>query len=604
MSAPPAVAAEPVRAWETLVRGIRLSPRLRTGLPGTLLLAVVATAGRAIVPVAIQRTIDDGFAVGGAVELATIAAIVAWAGLAVLVTALASGWMNLRLAAVVETALSDLRIRAFRHIHDLSMLHQQSQQRGALVGRVTTDVDEISRFMQWAGLNLITAIGQLSVAVIVMFAYSWRLTLVVLVVFVPFVLLARWFQRRLTLAYVTVREHLGRMLGVIAETVVGAPVVRAYGVERHMQDRLDDAIDNHRRSAVRAGGFVSSFAGSGEMFGALATAGVVVAGVWLGIDGQVTPGVVIAFLFLITLFVDPVLIAGEVVNEGQTAVAGFRRVLDVLEVEPDVVDPGPDGRDLPDGPLGLTMADVSFRYPRPGERAADATGLRALRDIDVELRPGARIAVVGETGSGKTTFAKLVTRLMDPSEGVVRIGGEDLRRVAFTSLRSRVVMVPQDGTLLDGTIADNVRMGREELDDDGVVAVFTALGLGDWVAELAEGVSTRVGERGQSLSSGERQLVALARAYASDPDLLVLDEATSAVDPATEQRIQQAVTGLIAGRTTVVIAHRLSTAMAADEILVFDDGRVVQRGSHPELVAVDGAYAALHASWTTSAGRG
>ncbi len=583
-------------AWRTVVRGVSLSPELRIGLPGTLVLALFATAGRAIVPVAIQQTLDNGITSDG-VDVGLVAQVVLLAGLAVLLTALASGWMNYRLAAVVETALSNLRVRAFRHIHDLSMLHQAAQQRGSLVSRVTSDIDEISRFMQWGGLNLITATGQLTVATLVMFIYSWQLTLVVLATFIPFVFAARWFQRNLTRAYLVVRENIGRLLGVVAEAVVGAPVVRAYGVEERTQARLDAAIEDHRRSAVRAGTFSSLFSGTGEVFGAFAAAGALGAGIWLGIGGEVTPGTVVAFLFLITLFVDPVLIAAEVINEGQNAVAGWRRVLDVLDIPPDVADPGEDGEDLPDGPIGVEFEGVAFRYPRPGESAATASGPLVLEGLSLTIAPQTRVAVVGETGSGKTTFAKLLTRLMDPVEGEVRLADVPLHRVRFASLRRRVVMVPQDGALFDGSIADNVRMGRSDLSDEDLDLAFLELGLADWVDELPDHLDTRAGERGSGLSAGERQLVALARAYLANPDLLVLDEATSAVDPATEVRLQRALTGLTRGRTTISIAHRLSTAEAADEVLVFDQGELVQRGTHRQLVAQGGVYGALHASW-------
>jgi ATP-binding cassette, subfamily B, bacterial len=591
-------ARPPEGAWQTVVRGISMSPELRVGLPGTLVLALLATAGRAIVPVAIQRTVDDGFgAAGSAVDLGAVAQVVALAGVAVLVTALASGWMNYRLAAVVETALASMRVRAFRHIHDLSMLHQATQARGSLVSRVTSDVDEISRFMQWAGLNLITSTGQLTVATIVMAVYSWQLTLVVLGVFVPFLFGARWFQKRLTVAYMTVREKVGRLLGVLAETVVGAPVVRAYGIEARTQARLDEAIEDHRRAAIRAGTLSSTFSGTGEVFGAAATAAAVVAGIALGTDAGITPGTVLAFLFLITLFVDPVLIATEVINEGQTAVAGWRRVLDILDVEPDVADPGEDGEVLPPGPIGIRFEHVSFRYPKPGESAANASGPFVLHDVALEIAPQTRVAVVGETGSGKTTFAKLLTRLMDPTEGRILISGLPLDRISFDSLRRRVVMVPQDGALFDGTIAENVRMGQPDISDEDLELSFLELGLTDWVEELPQHLDTRTGERGAALSAGERQLVALARAYVANPDLLVLDEATSAVDPATELRISRALTGLTRGRTTITIAHRLSTAEVADEVLVFDEGRVVQRGHHAELVRQGGVYGRLHASW-------
>jgi ATP-binding cassette subfamily B protein len=591
----------PEGALRTVIRGVALSPELKVGLPFTLLLALVATAGRAIVPIAIKVTMDDGLTDTG-VDLSAVTVAVAGAGVAVLLTALASAWMNARLARVVETALSSLRVRAFRHIHDLSMLHQASEQRGSLVSRVTSDVDEISRFMQWGGLNLITASGQLTVSLAVMAVLSWRLTLVVVLVSVPFAFTARWFQQRLTVAYLVVRERVGALLGRLAETVVGAPVVRAYGIEPRTQRQLDVVIEDHRQAAVKAGTYSAVFSGSGELFVALATGGAVVAGVLLGVDGTVTLGTVIAFLFLIQLFIEPVLIATEVINEGQTAVAGWRRVLDILDVAPDVADPE-DGVTLPPGPIELAFEQVSFRYPAPGELAGEASGPIVLERLDLRVAPRTQVAVVGETGSGKTTFAKLLTRLMDPTEGRVLIDGVPIDEVAFASLRSRVVMVPQDGALFDGTVADNVRHGRPQADDDELALAFLELGLADWVEELPRGLHTLVGERGASLSAGERQLVALARAYIANPDLLVLDEATSAVDPATEVRLQRALEGLTSGRTTVTIAHRLSTAENADEILVFDRGRLVQRGPHDELVRdADGVYARLHRSWVRGTG--
>ncbi|MEV0395733.1 ABC transporter ATP-binding protein [Polymorphospora rubra] len=580
--------------WRTMRRGLALSPELRTGLGGTIALALVAMVGRAVVPVAIQQGIDRGLAAEGGPDLGVVGVVVAVTAAILAVTTLCGYLMMRRLFTVSETALAGIRTRTFRHVHDLSMLHQQSERRGSLVSRVTSDIDQVSQFLQWGGVILLINGGQVVVTAVVMAVYSWQLTLVVLAAFVPAVIVIRAFQRRLAGAYGVVRQRTGAMLAAVSETVVGAPVIRAYGVSGRIARRLEETIDQHRvaqQRAIRTS--VTSFS-VGEIATGLALAAVVVLGVRLGVDGTMTIGQLTAFLFLVTLFVQPVQIATEVLNEAQNAIAGWRRVLDVLDVEPDVADPGVAGKDLPAGPIDVRFVDVAYAYPAGnGER-----GPNVLSDVTLEIPAKTRVAVVGETGGGKTTFAKLLTRLMDPTQGEVLLSGVPLTDVRFESLRRRVVMVPQDGFLFDTTVGDNVRFGRPSLSDGELSAAFADLGLADWVDGLPAGLDTPVGERGEALSVGERQLVALARAYVADPDLLVLDEATSAVDPATEVRLQRTLEAVTRGRTTIAIAHRLSTAQAADEVIVVDKGRVVQRGPHAELLRDPGSvYALLFASW-------
>lgn len=577
-----------VGAWATLRRGLALSPEFRAGLPVTLLLALVATVGRVLVPVAVQQTIDNGLMRPGGPDLARVGDAVALAALATVLTAVAAYALNVRLFRTTEGGLASLRIRAFRHVHDLSVLTQNAERRGSLVSRVTSDVDTISTFMQWGGLLMVVSLGQLVVATVLMAVYSWQLTVLVWLCFLPLFLLMRTFQKRVSHAYGVVRERVGDLLGAVSESVVGASTVRAYGIEDRTGRRIERAIEEHRSAATRAQGLVALTFSSGEIVAGVANAAVVVVGVILGVDGDLTLGELLAFLFLVTLFVGPVQIGTEVLNEAQNAIAGWRRVLSVLDTPADVSDPGADGRNLPRGPIDVRFEHVSFAYPG---------GPTVLVDVDLALAPRSRVAVVGETGSGKTTFAKLLTRLMDPAQGRILVDGVDLRELAFASLRSRIVMVPQDGFLFEGTIADNIRLGRPTAGDDDVELALTELGLLDWLENLAHGLETPVGQRGEQLSAGERQLVALARAYLADPDLLVLDEATSAVDPGTEVRIARALEGLTRGRTALTIAHRLSTAEAADDVIVFDAGRVVERGRHAELVRQDGAYARLHASW-------
>ncbi|MFC0030415.1 ABC transporter ATP-binding protein [Micromonospora chaiyaphumensis] len=573
--------------WRTLRRGLALSPELKTGLAGTLALALIYMIGRVAVPVAVQRGIDHGIVGGLDLDVVTLTVVVT---AAVLVVTTTCGYLMMRrLFTVSETALAGVRTRAFRHVHDLSMLHQQSERRGSLVSRVTSDVDQITQFLQWGGVILIVNLGQLVVTTAVMLAYSWQLTLVVLLAFAPAVLVIRLLQRRLAGAYGLVRQRMGTLLGTIGESVVGAPVIRAYGISGRTARRLDAAIEGQRKAQQKA--IRISIVGSsvGELAAGLALAGVVVVGVKLGVDRTLSIGQLTAFLFLVTLFIQPVQIATEVLNEAQNAIAGWRRVLDVLDVAPDVADPGEQGRELPPGPLDIRFAGVTFAYPG---------GPPVLHDVTLEIPAKSRVAVVGETGSGKTTFAKLLTRLMDPTEGEVLLSGVALREVRFESLRSRVVMVPQDGFLFDATVGENVRFARPDLTDAQLTAAFSELGLADWLDGLPAGLDTPVGERGEALSVGERQLVALARAYVADPDLLVLDEATSAVDPATEVRLQRTLDAVTRGRTTLAIAHRLSTAQAADEVIVVDRGRIVQRGPHDELLRdPESVYALLYASW-------
>jgi putative ABC transport system ATP-binding protein len=583
---PGAAPVEERGSFATLAHGLRVAPEFRAGLAVTLTLALVSTAGRVVVPLAVQQTIDHGLS-GPEPDLDLVRWACALAGVAVLVTAVANYFMNVRLYRTTENGLLALRTRAFRRVHDLSVLHQAAERRGSLVSRVTSDVDTISTFMQWGGILIVVSSAQLLVATAVMLWWSWQLTLVVYACMVPLALLLRALQRRVQVAYRAVRERIGEMLGAIAESVVGAPVIRAYGAQARTAQRVDETVAATQRSQTRAQALTAVTFCSGEAVTAAANALVVVFGILLANSGHLSVGRLVGYLFLVTLFVQPMQVATETLNEAQNAIAGLRRVLGVLDTPTDVADPDP-GRDLPDGPLSVRFDHVRYAYPG---------GPDVLHDVDLDIAARTRVAVVGETGSGKTTFAKLLTRLMDPTSGRVLLSGVPLDEVRFASLRRRVVMVPQDGFLFDTSVAENVRYGRPEADDAELLLAFTELGLVDWLETLPDGLATHVGERGESLSVGERQLVAIARAYLADPDLLVLDEATSAVDPATEVRLSRALDSLTRGRTTLTIAHRLSTAEAADEVLVVDKGRVVQRGPHRQLVAVPGVYADLHASW-------
>jgi putative ABC transport system ATP-binding protein len=419
--------------------------------------------------------------------------------------------------------------------------------------------------------------------------YSWQLMLLVWACFLPVMLAAKPLQRRVSVAYAAVRERVGEMLAAISESVVGADTIRAYAVQDRTQRRLDASITAHRGAAIKAQVMVALAFSGGFLTSGLVVAAVVFVGVLTGVDGDLTLGRLLAILFLVQLFTTPVQMATEVLNELQNAAAGWRRVLAVLDTPADVADPGPAGVHLPRGPIAVRFEGIGYAYPG---------GPPVLTDVDVEIPAKTRVAIVGETGSGKTTLAKLLTRLMDPTSGRVLLDGVPLPQIAFSSLRARVVLVPQEGFLFEGTLADNIAWARDGATRDDAVRALQELGLLPWVAGLAHGVDTEVGQRGESLSAGERQLVALARAFLADPDLLVLDEATSAVDPATEVRLQQALDNATRGRTSVAIAHRLSTAESADLVVVVDKGRVVDVAEHEVLLNRCEVYQHLHESWS------
>lgn len=586
----------------TLRRGVQVSPQLLQGLWVTFLLAVLAAAGKVVVPVAVQQVMDTGILADGGPDVQRVVTLVVAAALALVAGGVCSALVNVRLFRASEAGLAELRVRAFRHVHDLSVLTQNTERRGSLVSRVTSDVDTISLFVQWGGIMLLVSTLQVAVATVLMAVYSWQLTILVWLCFGPLVIGLRPLQRRVNVAYTRVRERVGAMLGAVSEAVVGAETIRAYGVQRRVQRTVDARIAATRDAMVRAQNTVAVVFSSGVLVANLVLAAVVVAGSALGVAGDLSVGRLLAFLFLVQLFTGPVQQATEVLNELQNAVAGWRRVLGIIDTPVQVADPGPRGVPSPHGPAAVELRGVEFAYPG---------GPPVLHQVDLTLPAGRSVAVVGATGSGKTTIAKLVTRLMDPTRGAVLLDGTDLRTVRTADLRRRVVMVPQEGFLFDATLAENLVYGLRGPGADGAAsptvaeaeprlrAAVAELGLTDWLAELPSGLHTPVGQRGEALSAGERQLVALTRAYLADADLLVLDEATSAVDPATEVRIARALDSLTTGRSTITIAHRLSTAEAADLVVVVDAGRVVEFGPHDELVTAGGVYAAMHGAWVS-----
>jgi putative ABC transport system ATP-binding protein len=587
-------------AISTIRRGLREAPVLRSGLWFTFLLAAIGSGGRVVVPILIQQAIDRGIVAADgqdAVDVALVARLAAIGLVAVLIAGVAFRQASVRLGVRSERALYDLRERLIGHIHALSLADHSEERRGGLVARVTSDIETLAQFFQWGGMAWMRNTALMLIVSVVMLAYDPLLAGVAFVVALPLAIVLRAVQQRLVVAHVQARERNGEMLGALAEVVSGAPTIRAYGAGDHLGGIVRTTTARKARQQIRAAWIGAFLFPSGEVFSVFTVSAVIGVGVWQGPDSGLTAGALIGFVFLTYRFLEPIAEFTEIIDQTQTAVAGLRRVLTVLDMP--VGPPAPvEPVAMPAGSLGIDVDGVTFRYPN--------TDVDVLSDITVSIPAGQNVAMVGATGSGKTTLGRLVARFTDPTSGRIAVGGVDLVDADPDELRRRLVVVSQEPFLFDDSILANIGFSRPESTREEIEAVIADLGATDWIDALDDGLATRVGERGEALSAGERQLIALIRAGLVDPDVLILDEATSSVDALTEVRVARALARLSSGRTTIAIAHRLSTAARADRVLVLADGVLVEDGHHDELIERDGTYRRLHDAWvsaTTVTGR-
>ena len=578
---------EKTGALIVLKRGLQVSPELRTGASLTVLMALIVAAGSLAIPVLIQQILDQGLRGEEGLRSNFIYISCAIAFLIVSFVIFAQRATYNRLVRVAETTILELRVRVFRHLHRLSLADHQEARKGILTARVTSDIETLSQFAQWGAIawivDSVIIVGTLTVMAI----YSWQLTLVVIAIYLPIIPILKAIQQQQFLKYREVREAVSETLGQASEAVTAAPVIRSYGYQNSIRSKLEKANQNQYRRQIRAHKFFALLAPVMDTFSALSIAGVIVAGSYLGPEMGLTSGEMIAFVFLTTILIAPIWELGEVLDQTQTALAGWWKILSVLDVPIEVHEPE-SGQKLKTGALEIEANNVNFRY---------RTGSQVLDGISIRIPAGTNVAVVGETGSGKTTFVKLLARIADPTSGQITINGIPIHEIDAESRHSSIQMVPQDGFLFDQTIRENVAFGKPHASEEEIQTAFHSLGLTDWLNKLPDGINTQTGSRGERISVGERQLVALARAQLANPGLLILDEATSAVDPETEVALVSALERLSHGRTTISVAHRLSTAEKADLILVFDQGKIVETGTHQELSTQNGIYADLHNTW-------
>lgn len=590
---------EPVTRFgsaRTIGRGMRVAPALSHGIGLTFGFAFLGTGARLVIPILIQQSIDHGLQPNH-VRVSFIAMLGLIGACSVVVSSVALRVATKRLGTRAEEGLFSLRIKLFDHINRLSLADHNEEKRGALVSRVTSDIETLTMFFSWGGLSLLLDGSQMIAVASVMLAYDWRLALVAFSVSAPLILVLRLVQAKLVSAHNTSRERNAQLLGVFSEMVSGAETLRAYGAVDLVVDAVAKDVRRRGDSNIRAGVIGAFLFPSGEVFAVFTVMAVVGAGLLIGPAGGLTAGALVGFVFLTYRFLEPIAEFTEVIDQVQSAVASLRRVLGVLDTPIGPAQPSSPTL-LPKGALSIDFVDVSFAYGSRLDDVDDDTPV--LNSINLHVPGGQHIALVGPSGSGKTTLARLIARLADPTLGNVSLGGVGLTRVENADLRRRLIVVPQEPFLFADTIAYNLRFALPDATDAVLRDGFSDLELEDWLETLPNGIHTHVGQRGGSLSAGERQLVALVRAAVVRPDVLILDEATSSVDASTEVRISRALRKLALGRTTVSIAHRLSTAARAERVILLESGRIIEDGSHDQLISMNGRYARQYQTWVSS----